>query len=346
MSASDSTTTQARTTRTLQLALFGTSIAWSLSASLLSASSARGITNRFNFNVDAALPLLSSLFLLFLLSVGFSLLQTLSRKPASVRSVLGLPKRPTAAREWLLGAAIGWGMVVLAVLPMALTGSLHVGFWTEARALRLIAVNLAAIAAGSLAEEVIFRGYPFRCLIEAIGPVAATFGMSLLFGLARALQNGATRTGIFLAMLSGIIFSVAWLRTHGLWLAWGMRFAWIASMGVLFGLPVAGSVDFSTLIQTTAVGRTSLTGGDYGPEGATFTAIALLLGLIVLVRTTRDYAWHYTHAPIVPGGYPMDVPPPAAHTAMEEAQKARAPELIQILPTTPQSRSADTEPKL
>jgi membrane protease YdiL (CAAX protease family) len=344
LSASDSTITQARTTRTLQLALFCTSIAWALSSSLLSASSARGLTNRFN--VDAALPLLSSLFLLFLLYVGFSLLQMIARKPSSARSVFGLPKRPTAGREWLLGAAIGWGMVVLAVLPMALTGKLHVGFWTDPRAFRLIAVNLAAIAAGSLAEEVIFRGYPFRCLIEAIGPVAATFGMSLLFGLARALQNGATRTGIFLAMLTGVVFSVAWFRTHGLWLAWGMRFAWTASMGVLFGLPVAGSVDYSTLIQTTATGRTWLTGGEYGPDAAAFTAVALLIGLIVLVRTTRDYAWDYTHAHIVPGGFPMDVPPPAAHTAMEQSQQARVPELVQILPTTPQSRSADTEPKL
>jgi hypothetical protein len=229
---------------------------------------------------------------------------------------------------------------------MALTGSLRVAFWTEPRAIRLILVNLAAIAAASLAEEVVFRGYPFRILIEAIGPVGATFGMSLLFAAARALQHGATRTGIFIAMLTGIVFSVAWLRTHGLWLAWGMRFAWVASMGVLFGLPVAGVVDYSTLVQTTTLGRTGLTGGDYGPEGATFTAIALIAGLIVLVRTTRDYAWRYTHIPIVPGGYPMDIAPPAAHTAMEQAQQERAPELIQILPTTPQTRSVDTEPKL
>jgi hypothetical protein len=234
---------------------------------------------------------------------------------------------------------------VLAVLPIALTGSLHVAFWAEPRAIRLLLVNLAAIAAASLAEEVVFRGYPFRLLVEAIGPVGATFGMSLLFGLARALQHGAARTGIFIAMLSGIVFSVAWLRTHGLWLAWGMRFAWVASMGVLFGLPVNGSVDYSTLIQASTFGSTGLTGGDYGPDGATFTAIALTAGLIVLIRVTRDYVWHYTHAPIVPGGYPMDIAPPPAHAAMEEAQQARAPELVQILPTTPQNRSADTEPK-
>ena len=349
MSATDSTTTtQRRTTKTLQLALFGSAIAWSISSSLLASSSARGITNRFN--IDAATLLLASLFFLFLLAVGFSLLQTISRRPASARFVLGLPKRPTASREWLTGAAIGWGMVVLALLPMALTGSLHVTFWTEPRAFRLLALNLAAIAAGSLAEEVVFRGYPFRCLIEAIGPVGATFGMSLLFGLARALQNGTTRTGIFIAMLSGVVFSIAWLRTHGLWLGWGMHFAWTASMGVLFGLPVHGMLDYSTLIQTTTTGRASLTGGEYGPEGAILTSLALLIGLIAVVRITRDYAWHYTHPVIVPGGYPMDVAPPPAHTAMEQAQQAQPPALVQILPTTSQNmtqtRSVDTEPKL
>jgi membrane protease YdiL (CAAX protease family) len=336
--------TQARTMRTLQLALFGASIAWALSSSLLSASSARGITNRLN--IDSALTLLSSLFLLFLLAVGFTILQTISRRPAPLRSVLGLPKRPTAASEWLLGAAIGWGIVVLAILPLALTGSLHASFWISPHAFRLIFVDLAAIAAGSLAQEIIFRGYPFRCLIEAIGPIAATFGMSLLFGLARSLQNGATHTGIFLAMLTGVVFSVAWLRTHGLWLGWGMRFAWTASLGVLFGLPVSGSVDYSAVVQTTAFGPTLFTGGAYGPEASVWMLFALLVALIVLIRSTRTYAWDYTHPPIIPGGYPMDVAPPPAHVAMEQSQQPRAPELVQILPATPQSRSADSEPKL
>jgi hypothetical protein len=233
---------------------------------------------------------------------------------------------------------------------MALAGRLHVVFWTEPRAFRLLLLNLAAIAVASLAEEAVFRGYPFRCLIEAIGPAGATFGMSLLFGLARALQNGATRTGIFVAILIGVVFSIAWLRTHGLWLGWGMHFAWTASMSILFGLPLHGMIDYSTLIQTTASGRAWLTGGDYGPEGATLTAFALLIGLIILVRTTRDYAWQYTHPPIVAGGYPMDVPPPTAHTAMEQAQQARPPALVQILPSTPptttQTHSADIEPEL
>ncbi len=148
-------------------------------------------------------------------------------------------------------------------------------------------------------------------------------------------------------MLSGILFSLAWLRTHGLWIGWGMHFAWNASLGVLFGLPVSGITDFSTLVQTRTFGPLWLTGGDYGPEGALFTAVVILIAIVVLVLVTRDYAWHYTHKPIVAAGYPMDAPPPAAHVAMEQqARPAPAASLVQILPATPQTRSVEDEPKL
>jgi hypothetical protein len=115
-------------------------------------------------------------------------------------------------------------------------------------------------------------------------------------------------------------------------------------MGILFGLPVSGTTDNSTIIQTTTIGSSWLTGDDYGPEASIVLLLALIVGLIVLVRVTRDYAWSYTHPPIVPGGYPMDVAPPPAHAAMEQAAQAREPSLIQILPATPQGRSTGDDP--
>ncbi|MBS1799165.1 MAG: CPBP family intramembrane metalloprotease [Acidobacteria bacterium] len=342
MSAPDSTTTHERTGRAFSSALVLAALAWSFSSRLLSASSALGITNRLN--IDWAAPLLAALFLVFLLAVGYSLLDILSRKPASGRQALGLPNRPTALREWLTGAAVGWGIVTFTVLPMALVGDLHVGFWFSSDALRPFLIGLATIAVGTLADEAIFRGYPFRRLIDATGPVTATIVMSLLFALRHLLHFGAGGLAFVLSILTGVVFSVSWFRTHGLWMAWGMRFAWTASMGVLFGLPVSGTVDNSTIIQTAAIGRGWFTGDDYGPEASIVLLFALIAGLIVLVRVTRDYAWNYTHPPVVPGGYPMDIAPPPAHTAMEQSVQAREPALIQILPATPQGRSTTDDP--
>ena len=239
---------------------------------------------------------------------------------------------------------MGWGIVVVSVLPMALEGTLHVRLWTQPRAFWLAIVNLAAIAVVALAEEVAFRGYPYRRLIQAIGPVGATIAISIVFGLVHMLNPDATWISVLITMLAGLLLSIAWLRTHGLWLAWGLHFGWNASMGVLFGLPVSGITGFSSVVETRAIGRLWLTGGEYGPEAAIFTALVLLVAIGVLVRITRDYAWHYTYEAIVPAGYPMEVAPPAAHTAME--QEAKPAPLVQILPTTPQSRSVGDEPKL
>ncbi|QHS51051.1 CPBP family intramembrane glutamic endopeptidase [Edaphobacter sp. 12200R-103] len=339
---SDPTTPHRRAGKAFQAARFAAALAWAISSRLLADSSARGLTTRLN--VDVWQPFLSGIFLLFLLGIGYFLLETIARRPASMRSVLGLPTRSTAGEEWLTGAAIGWGMVILAVLPMALTNRLHVTFWTEPGTLRLLIANIFSVAAASLAIEVIFRGYPFRCLVDGIGPVAATLCMTVLYALAEVMVNGASSTGVLVALLMGVLFSVAWFRTHGLWLAWGMHFAWTASMGILFGLPVGGRHHLSVLVATIARGSRWLTGGRYGPEAARFTLVALAIGLVVLVRVTRDYAWNYTHPPIVPGGYPMEAKPPAEHVAMEQAAQSRPPALVQILPSTPQGPTVNHPP--
>lgn len=339
------TTTARRSERMLQLALFVTSVAWFLASDTVAAHAARGLAERFN--LGAARPLLTSLFLLFLLAIGFSILQTIAHRHSGLREVLGLPRRPTSRREWQLGAALGWGLVVLAVLPMALAGTLHPQFWTQPRAFSLLLLNLITLAVAALAEEVAFRGYAYRRLIDSVGPVAATIGMSFLFGLGHIFNPGATWASTLVTILAGLLLSVAWLRTRGLWLGWGFHFAWNASIGILFGLPISGITDFSTVVQTRTFGQLWLTGGDYGPEGAAFTVIVLLIGIALLVRVTRDYAWHYTYVPIVAAGYPMEAQPPAAHVAMEQQARPApaAPSLVQILPSTPQTRSVTDEPK-
>jgi hypothetical protein len=131
-----------------------------------------------------------------------------------------------------------------------------------------------------------------------------------------------------------------------LWLSWGLHFAWNACIANLFGLPMSGINDFASVVQTRTIGRLWLTGGDYGPENAVFTAVVLVIGIAVLVRVTRDYAWEYTFKPIVAGGYPTEVQPPAAHVAMEQEAKVAPVSLVQIMPTTSQSRSLNDEPKI
>ena len=327
-----------RLRRSLQFALFATSLLWFALSEALAGRAARGLTNRFD--VEDARPLLSALFLIFLLAVGFSLFAAASRANRwSLRSALGLSRRPTRWREWALGAAIGWGTAVASVLPMALGRSLHVRFWTEHRAFNLLALHLAALLFGTLAVEIALRGYAFWRLIEATGPVWATCIMAVLLGIAHGISPDATWISILVTMVGSILLSTAWLRTHGLWLPWGLHFAWSASLAVVFGLPVRGVSSFSSVIQTRAVGAAWLTGGEFGPEGAFLTLIFLVVAIVVLVRATSDYAWDYTRPVIVAAGYEVNPSPPAEHVAMEAETAARPPALVQIQPTTSQTRS-------
>jgi membrane protease YdiL (CAAX protease family) len=326
--------------RSLQFALFGVSLLWFLLSDALAVRAARGLTNRFDG--DALQPLISALFLIFLLAIGFSIFEGIARVgPTTMRQAMGLPRRPTAWREWVLGAAIGWGLAVAAVLPMALGRTLHVRLWTEPRAFGLSLLNLLTLAAVTLGIEIALRGAPFRRLIAAIGPIWATIVMALLLAVAHGLGSGSTGVSIVVTLIASVMLSLAWLRTHGLWLSWGLHFAWNAAVGLLFGLPVRGFPGFAAIVQTRAIGPAWLTGDDFGPEAAVFTAIAMLVAIGIVVRTTGDYAWDYTRPELVPAGYEVNPPPPAAHTAMEQEVAAKGPGLVQILPTTPQTRSVD-----
>ena len=258
-----------------------------------------------------------------------------------MRQALGLPRRATAGREWVLGAAIGWGLAVAAVLPMALGRTLHMRFWTEPRAWVFVAFNFAALLAGSLAMEMGLRGFAFRRLIDATGPAWATVLFAGGLALAHGMTPQATWTSIVVTLLFAWLLALAWLRTHGLWLGWGLHFAWDACIALVFGLPLRGGSDFVSAVQTRAFHPRWLTGNGFGPEGALFTAIGLVGAMVVLALATGDYAWDYTRPEIVAAGYEVNPAPPPAHTALEGEAAVRPPALVQILPVTPQSRSVD-----
>jgi hypothetical protein len=309
-----------------------TSIAATAASGLISLASLFG-----NFLGTAIVDLgsiLSTAILIFLLLLGYGLMGRWFNGQRRPILCLGLYFRPGWVREWALGAAIGWGMVVAAVLPMALAGSLHFSIAITLGTVWLLAVNTVLLLLAALAQELIYRGYAFQRLIEAIGPIAATLLMAVYFGV-QSWQNPTHSTaGTLVIFLAGILLALAYLRTRALWLVWGLHFAWTFSEGVLFGLPVGGFTRFATVLQTDTTGPAWLTGSDFGPEASVMMVLTLVAAIIVLLRVTRDYNWKYNAPVILPAGIPMDVAPPAEHVAMEKTAAAAAP-LVQILPVAP-----------
>ncbi len=281
-----------------------------------------------------------SLILLFLLLVGYAAMGYAGQSQREPLRTMGLIRREGWKREFVVGAALGWGGVVACVLPMAIVGSLVIRFWTDSHQFFLLFVNLLTLAVAALAEEVAFRGYAFQRLIDAVGP---TLAMSVLFAAMHLLNTNATAASTLVTILAGWLFSIAYLRTRALWLPWGLHFAWNASMGILFGLPVSGLRVFNPVITTNAVGPVWLTGDGYGPEGSAVAVFVLPILMIFLVRATRDYAHRYAQPVIVPGGIPVDLDAIARRqheTAMGAAAAPTEPKLVQILPVAGSANGA------
>jgi hypothetical protein len=323
--------------RFVQFVLFVVAIVWFFCARMLAESAARGLAVRFDLGDYR--PLVENLLLLFLVVLGIAGLAAIERRRTPLRVTVGLPRRSTSRLEWGTGAAIGWGLAVGCILPMALAGTLRVYFWKTPHMGLLLLVSLPTLAVVTLAKDIGLHGYAFRSLIAAVGPTRATILMAVLTAVYVTLNPASSSIAIAVSVLLSVLISLCWIRTHAVWLLWGLHFASAASTAVLFGLPLAGLTTFSTVVETRAIGPDWLTGGDFGPGAALLTLFMVLGAIVVLIRATDDFAWEYTRPPIVAAGYDVTVLPPVAHAPMEQEVAVRPVSLVQILPATPQSMS-------
>ena len=294
-------------------------------------------------------PLIDRLVLLFLLGVGFSALGIGFSRQRQPRRAMGLVSRPGMWHEFGTGSAVGWGLLLLTIVPSVFIGGLGVTLWTGAHQWFLLILDLLVLAVAALCEEMIFRGYPFQRLMDSIGTSLASVLISICFVVVH-YQPEMPHAAVFALFLLSLILCIAYLRTRALWLAWGLHFAWNAAMGPLFGLPLSGYTGFangfSPVVQSLPRGPDFLTGADYGPEGSVVAVLVLCFGLWLIMRVTREYASRYGYPEIIPGGIPVDIDA-AARRQHEEAMgptQPAAPRLIQI-GDLPPAAAPPTQPR-
>lgn len=196
----------------------------------------------------------------------------------------GLPLSAGWARHFLVGCGLGVVMVIIGIIAVALGARLSFRTTCNLHSLMRVSLVLIVLLAGALAEELMFRGYPFQRLVEAIGAAGSFMVFSVLFGVVHLSNPGASVWGLFNTVAIGLLLAVAYLRTRALWLPWGIHFAWNATLGLVLGLPVSGIRFFNVAIHGTATGPRWLTGGAYGIEASVPGAVAVLVGLIIIWR--------------------------------------------------------------
>jgi membrane protease YdiL (CAAX protease family) len=287
--------------------------------------------------------LIDRLIMLFLLVIGFSALAVGYSRQRDTRRALGLVARAGAAAEFGTGAAVGWALMLVVVLPSVFIGGWNTHFWTAPHQWFLLFLDAAVLLLSALCTELVFRGYPYQRLMDAMGTTLGTVFVSICFVLVE-YDPEMPHAAIFALFLLSLILCIGYLRTRALWLPWGLHFAWNAAMAPLFGLPLSGISEraggFTPVVQTVAMGPDFLTGSDYGPEGCGFAVLVLLLlGLWLTMRATREYNARYGHPEIIAAGIPVDLDAAARrqHEAATREAEPAAPRLVQIgdLPAAP-----------
>jgi uncharacterized protein len=197
-------------------------------------------------------------------------------------SDLGLHWRKGAGRNLLTGIAMGAGGAALLIAVPLLAGLAHFEPASgESLALRTALFTLALLFCGAAGEEIAFRGFPLQFLIRGYGAWISIGGIGIIFGLLHGFNPGATPLSMANTAGFGIVFGVALLRSHDLWLPIGLHFGWNAALPFL-GVELSGFT--IKLVGYQLVWNTGdlWSGGTYGPE-ASLLATGVLLVLFVTI---------------------------------------------------------------
>jgi len=172
--------------------------------------------------------------------------------------------------------AIEFGMGDLAPSPHSLGASQAAG---------IVGYAILWYGTAAMAEELLFRGYAFQTLIQAVTFLPAAILMSGLFGIAHLQNPHATLLSLSNVFLVGILFAFAYMKTRSLWLPFGIHFAWNFSQTTLFGLPTSGLLDREqVLFPTQQLGPEWFGGGEFGPEGGILATLAIVLCLWYILK--------------------------------------------------------------
>lgn len=187
--------------------------------------------------------------------------------------------------EFLMGAAVGFGLMALSVVGIWLLGGYQVHGLNPlpVAATTLVFALAMGIGAGFM-EEILFRGFLLRVFDAWWGWLPALAVTSVLFGLVHITNPEATVFGAVAIMFeAGILLGAAFLLTRRLWLAIGIHTGWNFTQAGIFSSDVSGTGDQRGLINATWQGSDWITGGSMGMEGSVVTVVvATVAGLAML----------------------------------------------------------------
>ncbi len=199
--------------------------------------------------------------------------------------------KTVSALHALSGALLGFAMIAIVLAALWAGGLASV----DIRAAFPTGLILGATALGlflnTVFQEVMFRGFIFRAILQHYSIVTSIIVSSVLFVAIHGAIIGEpwpmAGIGLLNLFAAGIMLSLAYLRTKSLWLPIGLHFGWNFAQASL-GLAVTGQVIQDRQSLFAINGAPIITGGPFGIEGGLAGLLGPVAGLVLVLVLFRD----------------------------------------------------------
>jgi len=132
----------------------------------------------------------------------------------------------------------------------------------------------------ALAEEIFFRGYILRNLMNSYNKYLALLISSVIFCLIHGFNPNIDIIGFTNIFLSGILLGITYIHTKNLWFPIALHFSWNFFQTVV-GFNVSGQNTYS-IIEFSKNENTYLNGGSFGFEGSLLSLFAITIVLVAI----------------------------------------------------------------
>ncbi|MCG8208449.1 CPBP family intramembrane metalloprotease [Tenacibaculum finnmarkense] len=130
----------------------------------------------------------------------------------------------------------------------------------------------------SFSEEILFRGYILKNLLNSVNSYLALVLSALLFSLIHSFNPNIDWISFLGLFLGGILLGISYIHTRNLWFPIALHFSW-NFFQTLFGFNISGQ-NFYSLIEFEITKKSILNGGFFGFEGSIISIIVQLLLII------------------------------------------------------------------
>jgi len=173
-----------------------------------------------------------------------------------------------------------WAGFLLTIGALYLGRTGHIEFFPGEVEMRYLFLSLVFFLMVSFFEEIVFRGYILKNLMQSMNKYVALLISSLLFAVVHLSNPSIDIIGFLNLFIAGIFLGVAYTFTKNIWFAIGLHWGWNFVQGPILGFEVSGHETGSLWAQE-MLKDNLISGGDFGFEGSILATILLVAACIV-----------------------------------------------------------------